>query len=51
MVNLLIRRYLTDEVFKDAYEKVATIRQLPHESQKVCADRLEYLASSCTAVL
>ena len=50
LVNLLIRRYLTDDVLNDAYEKVATIRQLPHENENVYAYRLEDLAYSCTAV-
>ena len=50
LVNLLIRCYLTDDVLNDAYEKDATIRQLPHENENVYADRLEDLAYSCTAV-
>ena len=50
LVNLLIRRYLTGDVPNHAYEKVATIRQLPHEKENVYANRLEDLAYSCTAV-
>ena len=50
LVNLVIHRYLTDDVLNDAYESVATIRQLPHENKNVYADRLEDLAYACTAV-
>lgn len=50
LVNALIRRYLTDDVLDAAYRDVHEIRQSPHETENVYADRLEQLAYSCTAV-
>ena len=50
-VNQFIKRYLTDDVLGEAFDAVASARQLPHETENTFADQLESAAFRCTAVL
>ena len=50
LVNQFLKRYLTDYVFGEAYDAVATARQQPHKTETTFADPLETAAFWCTAV-
>ena len=50
LVNQFIKRYLTDDVLGEAFDAVASARQVPHETENTFADRLESAAFRCTAV-
>ena len=50
LVNQFIKRYLTDNVLGEAFDAVASTRQLPHETENTLVDRLESTAFLCTAV-
>ena len=50
LVNQVIKRYLTDDVLEEAFDAVASPRQLPHETENTFADRLESAAFGCVAV-
>ena len=50
LVNQFLRRYLTFDVLREAYDAVTTARQQPHETESTFADRSETAAFRCTAV-
>ena len=50
LFNQFIKRYPTDDVLGEAFDAVASARQLPHETENTFADRLESAAFRCTAV-
>ena len=50
LVNQFIKRYLTDDVLGEAFDAIASARQLPHETENTFADWVESAAFRCTAV-
>ena len=50
VVNMLIKRYLTDDVLQDALEEVTRASQRPGEDVEVYAERLARSASACNDV-
>ena len=50
LMNQFLKRYLTDDVWSNAYDAVATARQLSHETESTFAYRLETAALQGTEV-
>ena len=50
LVNQFIKRYLTNDVLGEAFDAVASARQLPHETEITFTDRLESAAFRFTVV-
>lgn len=50
VMNVLLERYLTDDVIAEAHSRVANARQGSAETEMEFADRLEQLADRCAGV-